>query len=107
MESCCFIVRRLVFPYGFFTYIPKKLNYNLKRMPSQKREQSTNHHFSDTWSVIGMVTGRKMIEQAGPVSKRLYAADWSAGSKYEHKRSKTLLKVKTFYDEDLYAVVLK
>ena len=37
----------------------------------------------------------------------LCAANWSAGSKYEHKRSKTLLKVKTFYDEDLYAVVLK
>ena len=42
-----------------------------------------------------------MIEQPGLLSITLYAADWSAGSKYEHKRSKTLLKVKTFYDEDL------
>ena len=46
-----------------------------------------------------------MIEQPGPLLITLYAADWSAGSKYEHKRSKTLLKVKTFYDEDLYAVL--
>ena len=38
----------------------------------------------------------------------LCAANWSAGSKYEHKRSKTLLKVKTFYDEDLFfALVMK
>lgn len=101
-SSSCFSV-------CFFHLHPiKKRNLAPKKHAILKKGAAFQPSLSGAQLVVARATGLKMFEQLTPTSMSLCAANWSAGSKYEHKRSKTLLKVKTFYDEDLFfALVMK